>query len=402
MHAALGPSCAIAQLDEAGKLTVWSHSQGVFSLREALSQALDKPEEEIRVTHVPGPGCYGHNGADDVALDACLLALEAPGRPVRVQWMREDEFIQEPFGTPMVVDIRASLNAEKRLDRWHQSSLGHTHSGRPGVAPPGEATLLAAWERAQPLGRPLPMPMMGRNVGLHRNAEPGYRIARPAIIKRFLAESGLRTSSMRSLGALVNVWAIESVMDELAREAGVDPLEFRLRHLEDPRGRKVLEVLGAAMNWNTASHESSADGKGRGIGYCRYKGDKTLVAVGVDLSVDNATGAIVLDEAHIVADTGQVINPDGLSAQLEGAFVQAASQTLLEEVKFNRQGVTSTDWETYPILRTVQVPTIHTHLIRRDGFPVLGAGEAAIGPVPAAIGNALAQTRGAHPNLLPL
>ena len=402
MHAALGPSCAIAQLDEAGKLTVWSHSQGVFSLREALSQALDKPEKEIRVTHVPGPGCYGHNGADDVALDACLLALEAPGRPVRVQWMREDEFIQEPLGTPMVVDIRASLNAEKRLDRWHQSSLGHTHSGRPGVASPGEATLLAAWERAQPLGRPLPLPMMGRNVGLHRNAEPGYRIAKPAIIKRFLAESGLRTSSMRSLGALVNVWAIESVMDELAREAEVDPLEFRLRHLEDPRGRKVLEVLGAAMNWNTASHESSADGKGRGIGYCRYKGDKTLVAVGVDLSVDNATGAIVLDEAHIVADTGQVINPDGLSAQLEGAFVQAASQTLLEEVKFNRQGVTSTDWETYPILRTVQVPTIHTHLIRRDGFPVLGAGEAAIGPVPAAIGNALAQTRGAHPNLLPL
>ena len=402
MHAALGPSCAIAQLDETGKLTVWSHSQGVFSLREALSQTLDKPEAEIRVTHVPGPGCYGHNGADDVALDACLLALEAPGRPVRVQWMREDEFIQEPLGTPMVVDIRATLNVEKRLDVWHQSSLGHTHSGRPGAAPPGEATLLASWERAQPMGRPLPQPMMGRNVGLHRNAEPGYRIAKPAIIKRFLAESGLRTSSMRSLGALVNVWAIESVMDELAREAGVDPLEFRLQHLEDPRGRKVLEVLGEAMNWNDAGNADSADGRGRGIGYCRYKGDKTLVAVGVDLTMDSATGAIALDEAHIVADTGQVINPDGLSAQLEGAFVQAASQTLLEEVKFTRQGISSTDWETYPILRAVQVPTIHTHLIRRDGFPVLGAGEAAIGPVPAAIGNALARTRGRHSNLLPL
>ncbi|MCY4522592.1 MAG: molybdopterin-dependent oxidoreductase [Caldilineaceae bacterium] len=402
MHAALGPSCAIAQLDEAGKLTVWSHSQGVFSLREALSQALGKPEAEIRVTHVPGPGCYGHNGADDVALDACLLALEAPGRPIRVQWMREDEFIQEPLGTPMVVDIRATLNAGKRLEAWHQSSLGHTHSGRPGKAAPGEATLLAAWEREQPLGRPLPQPMMGRNVGLHRNAEPGYRIAKPTIIKRLLAKSGLRTSSMRSLGALVNVWAIESVMDELAREAGVDPLEFRLQHLEDPRGRKVLEVLGEAMNWNAAGNEGSADGQGRGIGYARYKGDKTLVAVGVDLTVDSATGAVTLDEAHIVADTGQVINPDGLSAQLEGAFVQAASQTLLEEVKFTRQGVSSTDWETYPILRTVQIPTIHTHLIRRDGFPVLGAGEAAIGPVPAAIGNALARTRGKHPNFLPL
>ncbi len=402
MHAALGPSCAIAQLDGAGKLTVWSHSQGVFSLREALSQALGKPEAEIRVTHVPGPGCYGHNGADDVALDACLLALEAPGRPVRVQWMREDEFIQEPLGTPMVVDIRATLNAGKRLEAWHQSSLGHTHSGRPGKAAPGEATLLAAWEREQPLGRPLPQPMMGRNVGLHRNAEPGYRIAKPTIIKRLLAKSGLRTSSMRSLGALVNVWAIESVMDELAREARVDPLEFRLQHLEDPRGRKVLEVLGEAMNWNAAGNEGSADGQGRGIGYARYKGDKTLVAIGVDLTVDSATGAITLDEAHIVADTGQVINPDGLSAQLEGAFVQAASQTLLEEVKFTRQGVSSADWETYPILRTVQIPTIHTHLIRRDGFPVLGAGEAAIGPVPAAIGNALARTRGKHPTLLPL
>ena len=402
MHAALGPSCAIAQLDETGKLTVWSHSQGVFSLREALSQALDKPEAEIRVTHVPGPGCYGHNGADDVALDACLLALEAPGRPVRVQWMREDEFIQEPLGTPMVVDIRATLNAGKRLDVWHQSSLGHTHSGRPGVAPPGEATLLAAWERAQPMGRPLPQPMMGRNVGLHRNAEPGYRIAKPAIIKRFLATSGLRTSSMRSLGALVNVWAIESVMDELAREAGVDPLEFRLQHLEDPRGRKVLETLGEAMNWNAVAKGNSADGKGRGIGYSRYKGDKTLVAVGVDLTVDSANGTISLEEAHIVADTGQVINPDGLSAQLEGAFVQAASQTLLEEVKFTRQGVSSTDWETYPILRTAQVPAIHTHLIRRDGFPVLGAGEAAIGPVPAAIANAFRESTNNYQNNLPL
>ena len=401
MHAAPGPSCAIAQLDEAGKLTVWSHSQGVFSLRAALAHVLDKLEAEIRVTHVPGPGCYGHNGADDVALDACLLAMEAPGRPVRVQWMREDEFIQEPLGPPMVVDIRATLNAEKRLEAWHQSTLGHTHSGRPGMAAPGEATLLAAWERAQPWGRPLPQPMMGRNVGLHRNAEPGYRIAKPTIIKRFLAESGLRTSSMRSLGALVNVWAIESVMDALAWEAGVDPLEFRLQHLEDPRGRKVLEVLGEAMNWNASSREDAADGKGRGIGYGRYKGDKSLVAVGVNLAVD-ATGAITLEEAHIVADTGQVINPDGLSAQLEGAFVQAASQALLEEVKFTRQGVSSTDWETYPILRTVQVPIIHTHLIRRDGFPVLGAGEAAIGPVPAAIGNALARARGKHPNSLPL
>ena len=402
MHAALGPSCAIAQLDDTGKLTVWSHSQGVFSLRAALAHVLDKPEEEIRVTHVPGPGCYGHNGADDVALDACLLALEAPGRPVRVQWMREDEFVQEPLGTPMVVDIRAALNAEKRLDVWHQSSLGHTHSSRPRVTPPGETMLLAAWERAHPMGRPLPQPMMGRNVGLHRNAEPGYRIARPAIVKRFLAKSGLRTSSMRSLGALVNVWAIESMMDELAREAGVDPLEFRLQHLEDPRGRKVLEVLGEAMNWNASSGEDAADGKGRGIGYGRYKGDKSLVAVGVDLAVDIATGAITLEEAHIVVDTGQVINPDGLSAQLEGAFVQAASLTLLEEVKFTRKGVASTDWETYPILRTVQVPAIHTHLIRRDGFPVLGAGEAAIGPVPAAIGNALEHANRCHLNSLPL
>ncbi len=402
MHAAPGPSCAIAQLDEAGNLTVWSHSQGVFSLREALAQVLDKPEAAIRVTHVPGPGCYGHNGADDVALDACLLALETPGRPVRVQWMREDEFVQEPLGTPMVVDIQAALNTEKRLDVWHQSSLGHTHSSRPRVTPPGETMLLAAWERAHPMGRPLPQPMMGRNVGLHRNAEPGYRIARPAIVKRFLAKSGLRTSSMRSLGALVNVWAIESMMDELAREAGMDPLEFRLQHLEDPRGRKVLEVLGEAMNWNASSREGAADGKGRGIGYGRYKGDKSLVAVGVDLAVDIATGAITLEEAHIVADTGQVINPDGLSAQLEGAFVQAASLTLLEEVKFTRQGVSSTDWETYPILRTVQVPAIHTHLIRRDGFPAFGAGEAAIGPVPAAIGNALTNAASRWCQSLPL
>ncbi len=388
MHAALGPSCGMAQYTD-GTLTVWSHSQGVFQLREAIAQALDLPWDRVRVIHREGPGCYGHNGADDAAFDACLLALKVPARPVRVQWSRRDEFLYEPYGTAMVIAVTARLDTNAQVDYWRQDIWSHTHMGRPAAAADGEATLLAAWQRAAPRTPPRSRPSQGRHVGLHRNGTPQYRIRDAVTVKRFLPNALLRVSSMRSLGAYANLFAIESMMDELAQQVGQDPATFRLQHLDDPRGQAVIRQLVTRMNWYNRHQTSSVPHRGWGLAYGRYKHLQAYVAVGVILTVDPVCGHIHLEQAFIAADAGHIVNPDGLSAQLEGSFMQAASWTLWEEVCFDERGVTSTDWDTYPILRATQVPPIHVDLIRRDGYPVMGAGEAAICPVPAALANAI-------------
>ncbi len=387
MHASLGPSCAMA-LRAADQLTVWSHSQGIFSLRDALAQVLQWPPAKLRVIHVEGPGCYGHNGADDVALDACLLALRYPGRPVRVLWTREDECIYEPYGTAMLMDVSAALDEQGDLAAWRQEIRGYTHLGRPHATDDNTATLLAAWQLAEAWPQYQPQASTGRHVGLHRNGTPPYRMPESVTIVHFLPEQLLRVSAMRSLGAFPNIFAVESTMDELAARAGEDPFAFRLRHLDDARGRAVLQLLAEQMA-DAREQAAATPGQGWGIAYARYKDQQTYAAVGVTLAVEARTGEVHLQEAFITADAGQIVNPDGLSAQLEGGLIQAASWTLHEEVAFNRQGVTSIDWDTYPIMRLPAAPQIHTCLIRRAGYPVMGAGEAAMCPVPAAIANAI-------------
>ena len=400
MHAALGPSCGVARYED-GTLTVWSHSQGVFQLRDAIAQILKMPRDRVRVIHAEGPGCYGHNGADDAAFDACLLALRVPGRPVRVQWSRRDEFVYEPYGTAMVMDVVARLDPDGHLAYWRQSITGYTHMGRPEAAAAGEATLLGAWSLAHPRVPPRARPSLARHVGLHRNGAPQYRIDETVVVKRFLGDSPLRVSSMRALGAYANVFAIESTVDDLARLAGADPLDFRLRHLEDPRGQTVLRLLAARMGWQRRPPRAERPGRGWGVAYSRYKDQQSYVAIGVILNVDPETGTVRLEEGHIASDSGQIVNPDGLSAQLEGAFIQSASWTLHEEVKFSTRGVTSTDWEAYPILRATQTPRLHTYLVRRDGHPAMGAGEAAQCPVPAAIANAIHDAVGIRLRTIP-
>ena len=392
MHAALGPSCAIAHL-EGDQLTVWSHSQGVFSLRDALAQVLEWPWEKVRVIHAEGPGCYGHNGADDVALDACLLAIRFPNKPMRVVWTRQDEFIYEPYGTTMLMDVSAALDEAGELAAWRQEVRGYTHSGRPQATADGTSTLMAAWQLANPWPQYQPQASTGRWVGLHRNGTPQYRIPENVTVKHFLPDQLLRVSSMRSLGAFANIFAIESTMDELAIMAGEDPFAFRLRHLDDARGRAVIQLLATKMG-DADSQSASEPGVGWGISYGRYKDQQTYAAVGVILAVDTDTGEVQLREAFIAADAGQIVNPDGLSAQLEGGLIQAASWTLYEEVVFNQYGVTSIDWDTYPIMRIPAAPEVHTYLIRREGYPVMGAGEAAMCPVPAAIANAIYNAAG--------
>lgn len=389
MHAAIGPSAAIARLD-GDRLTVWSHSQGVALLRLALADALGLSRKLIRVIHADGPGCYGHNGADDAALDAALLARAVPGRPVMLQWTREDEHRWEPYGPAMSIDLRASLDASGRVVDWSHETTSLTHLGRPI---PGEngSQLLAAWHLESPQPRPELRARLGREVGIHRNAWPAYSFPRVRVVKQLAKTRVFRTSSLRSLGAFANVFAIESFLDELAAAAGVDPVEQRLRYLDDPRARAVIETAAERAGWGSAGGE----GRGQGFAFARYENAKTYAAVVVEVSVSEG-GAIRLERAVIAADAGRVVDPSGLVNQLEGGLLQAASWTLREEVRVDSRTIASVDWETYPILGFQDVPEIETAVLDRPEEPSLGAGEATQGPTPAAIANAVFHATGAR------
>lgn len=402
MHASLGPSAAIALFDGDG-LTVWAHSQGVYALRASLAAVLDLADEQVRAIHVEGPGCYGHNGADDVALDAALLANAVPGRPVLLQWTRGDEHAWEPYGPAMVMEMQASVDPSGTVIDWNHDVHSYTHIGRPrppqGDSPP-VSNLLAAWHLAASTPPPVPQPGRGYHGGIHRNADPLYSFARRRIVKHFVPDSPLRVSALRSLGAYGNVFAIESFMDELAHAAGIDPLAFRLRHLSDERARAVLSAAAERAGWQPRT-EPSRSGRGRGLAFAQYKNEKSYAAVVVDLHVDRQTGHIGLEHVVIAADAGQIINPDGLSNQLEGGVVQAASWTLKESVGFDADGITSVDWESYPILTFADAPTVETVLLETPGDPSLGAGEATHGPTAAAIANAVFDATGVRLRQVP-
>jgi nicotinate dehydrogenase subunit B len=392
MHASLGPSAAVAHMVD-GKLTVWTHTQGVYPLRAGLAQALRMPVDDIRAIHVDGPGCYGHNGADDAAMDAALLACAVPGRPVSLKWTRRDEHTWEPYGAATVIVMQGSLDVDGEVIDWNHDVWGYTHTSRPRAGG-SESGLLAAWHLAEPLDRPQARPGRWHQGGIHRNAEPLYAFSRRRIVKHFLSDSPLRVSALRGLGSYANIFAIESFVDELAHAADADPVEFRLRYLADERARAVIE---AAVE--RASLRPRA--QGRGIAFAQYKNRQSYVAVVVDLSVDRESGHVHLERAIIAADVGQIVNPNGLSNQLQGAFTQSASWTLKEQVAFDRHGITSTDWRTYPILRLDDVPQIETVLLDRPGQPYLGVGEGAQGPCAAAIANAVYDAAGVRLRRIP-
>ena len=398
MHASLGPSAAVAQLDE-GKLTVWTHSQGVYPLRALVAQVLDMPERDIRAIHVDGPGCYGHNGADDAALDAALLARAVPGRPVSLKWMRSDEHTWEPCGPATVIEMQASLSAGGEVIDWNHDVWGYAHINRFGAGSQ-TSTLLAAWHLAEPFECPRPQPSGGAHGGMHRNAEPLYTFPRRRIAKHFLPESPLRVSALRGLGAFANIFAIESFVDELAQAAGADPVVFRLRYLADGRARAVVEAAAERAGWQARKRPQGND-RGRGIAFAQYKNRQSYLAVVVDLSVTRARGRIALDRAVVAVDAGQIVNPDGLSNQVEGAFIQSASWTLKEQVAFDHQGITSVDWRSYPILRFREAPIIETVLLDRPDQPFLGVGEALQGQVAAAIANAVFDAVGVRLRTIP-
>jgi CO/xanthine dehydrogenase Mo-binding subunit len=393
-HASIAPSCGAARWDD-GTLHVWSSSQSVFGLRKAICLALDLAPSDVVVQHVESAGSYGHNGSDDAAFDAVLLARAVPGRPVHVRWSRADDLAWSPFGSPMVVDVTAGLDSAGRLVSWESDVWSQGHTSRPGFADsPG---LLAAAHLARPQPIPAPVdPPPERGAGGTRNAVPGYAVPRRRITGHRLQEVALRSSSLRTLGAFLNDFATESTMDELAARAGTDPLDFRLAHLADERGRAVLEAVAERAGWR--SRDRSGD-TGFGIGYARYKAKGAWCAVVAEVE---AGTLLRVRRLTLAVDVGRVVNPDGVANQIEGGAVQATSWTLKERVRFDRTRITSTDWETYPILRFSETPAVDVVLLDRPDQPSLGSGEASQGPTAAAIGNAVADALGVRVRDLPI
>ena len=386
MHASLGPSAAMAAFAE-GVLTVHTHSQGIYFLRAALADAFGMEPGAVRVVHAPGAGCYGHNGADDAAFDAALIARALPGAPVLLKWTREEEHAWEPYGSCASMDLRASLDGEGRIAAWSHETYSDTYSMRPRPGPGrmGAARLLSARFLAEPLEPPVMGPAMGRHMGIHRNLDPLYDLADKRLVKHLVRDMPLRVSALRSLGGYANVFAIESFMDELAEAAGIDPVSFRLRHLSDPRARAVIEAAAARLD---PAGADCPEGRGRGMGFAQYKNSAAYAAVVMEVSVGD-DGGIGLERCAVAADAGEIVDRAGLAAQLEGGVVQAASWTLLEAVAFDRDGIASRDWDSYPILGFDNVPAFETAPIDPGRQPFLGAGEAAAGPTAAAIANAV-------------
>jgi nicotinate dehydrogenase subunit B len=394
-HGSIGPSAAAALAYPDGRLDVWSHSQGVHVLRRELAAALGLSIDRVVVRHVEGAGCYGHNGADDAAMDAALLALAVPGRPVHVVWSRPDELAWAPFGPAAVVEIAADCGDDGAVLGWRHEIWSGSYMGRPGTTPTN--ALLAASARAG--GEPIRAggePPVEWGGGAGRNSVPGYDFPSHRVINHLLTEMPLRTSALRSLGAFVNVFAAESFMDELAAAAGRDPVEFRLAHLSDPRGRAVLQAAAGRAGWADWAPEDAA---GHGIGYARYKNSAAYCAVVAEVE---AVEEVRVRRLVIAVDAGLIVNPDGAANQIEGGAVQATSWTLKERVRFDRFNVTSDTWETYPILRFSEVPAVEVELVGVQDNPPLGIGECAQGPTAAAIANAVYDAIGVRVRSLPL
>jgi CO/xanthine dehydrogenase Mo-binding subunit len=397
-HASISPSAAVAHWD-GSTLQVWSHGQGMYPLRQALARVVDLPEQQIRCIHHEASGCYGHNGADDAACDAALIAMAVPDRPIRLQWSRHDEFRREPFGPAMSMRVAAATDAAGTVQRWRYDVWSPTHSTRPYYGGETAGSLLAAREKTQPInefpGRNIPQPAGGAD----RNAVALYAFNSQQVVEHYVNERPLRVSALRGLGAYGNVFAIESFMDELARDAGSDPFEYRLRHLNDPRAAAVIETVRELAG--VAPGEDADRAPGRGLAFAQYKNLAAYLALVVDITIDRESGLVRVLRAYAALDAGQIISPDGARNQIEGGIVQATSWTLKEAVRFSADGIQSIDWASYPILRFDEVPEIQVTLLDRPELPPLGVGEAAQGPTAAAIANAVADATGARLRDLP-
>ena len=393
-HASIGLCCALAQWD-GQTLQVWTHSQGIQNLRDDLTKALGLDKQAIVMRHVEGAGCYGHNGADDVAFDAALLSMNQPGRPVRVVWSRADELSQAPLGSAHLVSLRARLNEQGQISHWHHELWANGYSSRPGRAL--VPTLLGASQRAD--GQPMPLainPPLAAGGGSDRNAIPGYSFPNTHVVNHRLTVMPIRTSAIRALGAFANVFAIESFMDELAHASGQDPLQFRKLHMQDPRS---LAVLNSVVERSTWWHLPKVEGVGHGLAWARYKNTSAWCAVLARVQAGETLRVLQLD---VAVDVGRVVDLDGVINQTEGGALQGMSWALKETVQFDRTRITTQSWADYAILRFSEMPELNIHVLDQPEQPSLGAGESVQGPVAAALGNALFDALGVRVRHLPL
>ena len=397
-HASISPSAAIAKFED-GDLTVWSHAQGIYPLREAIATVLELDVGNVRCRHMEASGCYGHNGGDDAACDAAAIAVHYPGRPIRLQWERGDEMAWEPYGSAMHIDVGAGVDDEGNIRQWEYDLWSTPHSSRPRSAA-NAGNMIYAQHKQGPLPLPPVQSIPQPNGGADRNAVPLYDFDAVSVTKHLVTDVPIRVSALRSLGAYANVFAIESFMDELAARVNVDPLTYRLRHLKDERGLAVLQELVKVGDWEQRRVSDETDGWG--LGFARFKNRSSYLGVIVRVAADMSAKAFRVKSVTAVCDAGLIVNPDGVRAQIEGGIIQSCSWTLKERVRFSRQQKRSLDWSTYPILRFDEIPDIDVTLVSRDDQPALGVGESAQGPTAAAIANAVFDATGQRLRQLPL
>ncbi len=385
LHGSIAPSCALARYRD-GRLDIWTHSQGIFSLRTAISLALGLSEKSIDIHHIRSAGCYGHNAADDAAMDAALIALETHGVPVRVVWPRIDDMCHAPLGAPMWVNVKAAVDLSGAINFWSHEIWSGPHAQRPSMY--GNVNLLGAMEVDPTLApvevRDVPTSLGG---GAGRNAQTPYQVPGYDIAVHLLQDLLVRTSALRSLGAHLNVVAIEAMMDDLAVATDQDPIGFRLRHLSDERARGTLERLQALVS---EAHESlSEESHEIGVAYSRYKNRCAYAAVAAEVELDYEPR---VTRIWVVVDAGLIVNPLGVRNQLEGGIIQAVSWTLREKVLLHGGRPDIQGWRDYPITAIADAPEIIIELVRWDkASGPLGVGECMQGPVSAAISNGIAR-----------
>ena len=391
-HGSIGPSCAVADVSS-DSATVWTASQGTHGNQTSFAKFLGLPKEKVRMIYLEGSGCYGMNGHEDAAADAAILS-RAIGHPVRVQWSREDELGWDPKGPPQLISISGAVSADGRILDWRTEMwIPKTTRGLPNI--PLLAPEAAGLEHVP-----------GLNTGLiSQNGDPPYSAESIQVIAHWLKDAPLRPAPIRSPGKPANCFAVESFVDELAAAAGIDPVEFRLRGLKDPRAIEVIKRTAAMMKWQPQAYQlastSNAIARGRGFAYIHYKHSESYVGMGMEVAVERATGRIAVERVACAHDCGQIINPDGVRAQIEGSILQTISRVLMEEVMFDRSRVLSVDWASYPILRFSGVPKIDIELIDRPTEKPVGAGEAACTTVGPALANAVHNATGARLRTVP-
>jgi nicotinate dehydrogenase subunit B len=388
-HGSIGPSCGIAIVSDSA-VEVWSHSQNVFALRDQIARVLGRAAQDVIVRHRLGAGCYGHNGADDAAMDAALLARAVAGRPIRVQWTRKDELTCEPLGSPMQIAVQARIR-DGRIAEWKLTTRSGTHMRRPGWG--DQVNLLGPAAASAEFAMTVQMDLPDHNGG-SKNAVALYDFPQH-VAYEFAADLPFRLSALRSLGAFGNVFAIESFMDELAELAGCDPVEFRLRHLADPRARRVVSRVAEISGYSTPCEA----GFGRGLGFARFKNTGSYCAVVASVSVDES---VAVQKLWAAVDAGLVINPAGIISQVEGGMLQAASWVLKESVPTDGTRLIAESWKDYPILTFAETPETNVEIIADPDFPSTGVGEVSLGPTAGAIANAVANAFGMRIRELPL